>query len=76
MVTTAGNGSGNLPIFNAARGQVDASVTYTVAPHFALTVDGINLTNTTNRTYYGIESRPQSYVLNDRRVSIIARLTY
>ena len=76
VVTTAGNGSGNLPIFNAERGQLDASVTYTVAPHFALTVDGTNLTNTENRTYYGIESRPQSYVLNDRRISVIARLTY
>lgn len=76
VVTTAGNGSGNLPIFNAARGQLDASITYTVAPHFALTVDGTNLTNTENRTYYGIASRPQSYVLNDRRISVIARLTY
>ncbi|MCC2975191.1 TonB-dependent receptor [Sphingomonas sp. PL-96] len=76
VVTTAGNGSGNLPIFNAERGQLDASVTYTVSPNFALTVDGINLTNTENRTYYGIESRPQSYVLNDRRVSITARITY
>jgi iron complex outermembrane receptor protein len=74
--TTAGNGSGNLPIFNAARGQLDASVTYTVAPHFALTVDGTNLTDTENRTYYGLPSRPQSSVLNDRRISVTARLTY
>ncbi|WP_404336967.1 TonB-dependent receptor [Sphingomonas sp. MMS12-HWE2-04] len=76
VVTTRGNGSGNLPIFNDARGQLDASVTYTVTPNFALTVDGTNLTNTENRTYYGIASRPQSAVLNDRRVSITARLTY
>ena len=76
MDTTAGNGSGNLPIFNAARGQLDASVTYTVAPHFALTVDGTNLTDTENRTYYGLPSRPQSSVLNDRRISVTARLTY
>jgi iron complex outermembrane receptor protein len=76
VVTTAGNGSGNLPIFNAARGQLDASVTYTVSPHFALTVDGTNLTNSENQTYYGIESRPQSFVVNDRRVSITARITY
>ncbi len=74
--TTAGNGSGNLPIFNDARGQLDASVTYTVAPHFALTVDGTNLTDTENRTYYGLPSRPQSSVLNDRRISVTARLTY
>ncbi len=74
--TTRGNGSGELPIFNAARGQLDASVTYTVTPNFALTVDGVNLTNTENRTYYGISSRPQSSVLNDRRVSITARVTY
>nr|WP_246586801.1 TonB-dependent receptor [Stakelama flava] len=76
VVTTQGNGSGNLPIFNAPRGQLDASFTYTVNPHFALTVDGTNLTDTENRTYYGIESRPQSSVLNDRRVSITARITY
>lgn len=76
VVTTRGNGSGELPIFNAARGQVDASITYTVTPNFALTVDGVNLTNTENKTYYGIPSRPQSSVLNDRRISITARLTY
>ncbi|WP_170841855.1 TonB-dependent receptor [Sphingomonas gellani] len=76
VATTRGNGSGNLPIFNDARGQLDASVTYTVAPHFALTVDGTNLTNTENKTFYGIKSRPQSYVLNDRRISVTARLTY
>lgn len=76
VVTTRGNGSGNLPIFNAARGQLDASITYTVNDNFALTVDGVNLTNTENRTYYGIPNRPQSSVLNDRRVSITARLTY
>ncbi|WP_420143080.1 TonB-dependent receptor [Sphingobium sp.] len=76
VVTTRGNGSGELPIFNAARGQVDASLTYTVNENFALTVDGVNLTDTENRTYYGIPSRPQSSVLNDRRISITARLTY
>jgi len=76
VVTTRGNGSGNLPIFNDERGQLDASITYTVVPHFALTLDGTNLTNTENRTYYGIASRPQSSVLNDRRISVTARLTY
>lgn len=76
VVTTRGNGSGNLPIFNAARGQFDASVTYTFTPNFALTVDGVNLTDTENKTYYGIPSRPQSHVLNDRRLSITARITY
>jgi iron complex outermembrane receptor protein len=76
VVTTRGNGSGNLPIFNDARGQLDASITYTIAPHFAMTVDGTNLTNTENRTYYGVANRPQSSVLNDRRISVTARLTY
>ncbi len=76
VVTTRGNGSGNLPIFNDARGQLDASITYTIAPHFALTVDGTNLSNAENRTYYGVASRPQSAVLNDRRISVTARLTY
>ncbi len=76
VVTTAGNGTGNLPIFNKPFGQLDASVSYNVTPQFALTVDGVNLTNTRRSTYFGIDSRPRDVVVNDRRISLTARITY
>jgi TonB-dependent receptor len=76
LVTTAGNGSGNLPIFEKASGQLDASITYNVTPHFSLTLDGVNLSDTINETYYGLTSRPQSAIMNDRRISGIARVTF
>jgi iron complex outermembrane receptor protein len=74
--TTAGNGTGSLPIFDKAFGQFDASVTYNVTPHFSLTVDGVNLTNTMRSTYFGIDSRPRDVELNDRRISGTARVTF
>ncbi len=76
VVTTAGNGTGNLPIFNKPFGQLDASVSYNVTPQFALAVDGVNLTNTRRSTYFGIDSRPRDVVVNDRRISLTARITY
>ncbi|CAM8672751.1 TonB-dependent receptor [Sphingobium sp.] len=76
VVTTAGNGTGNLPIFNKPFGQVDASISYNVTPQFALTVDGVNLTNARRSTYFGIDSRPRDVVVNDRRISLTARITY
>jgi len=74
--TTAGNGSGNLPVFDKAFGQLDASVSYNFTPHFSLTVDGVNTLNTLRQTYFGIETRPRDAVVDDRRISIVARITY
>jgi TonB-dependent receptor len=74
--TTAGNGTGNLPVFDRAFGQLDASVTFNVTPHFSLTFDGVNLTDTRRSTYFGIDSRPRSADLNDRRFSGTARITF
>ena len=76
VVTTAGNGTGNLPIFNEPFGQLDASISYDVTPEFTLTLDGVNLTNTRRATYFGIDSRPRDVVVNDRRISLTARITY
>ena len=74
--TTAGNGTGNLPIYSQAFGQLDASVTYSFNEHLALTVDGTNLTNTRRDTIFGLETRPRDSILNDRRVSAILRLNF
>lgn len=76
LVTTAGNGTGNLPVFEKSFGQLDASITYDVTPHFSLTLQGVNLTNTTTSTYYGLSTRPRDSILNDRQISGVARITF
>lgn len=74
--TTAGNGTGNLPLFSKSYGQLDGSVTYNVTPHFSLGVEGRNLTGSQINTYYGLPSRPRDATITDRRISGVARITY
>ncbi len=76
VVTTAGNGTGSLPIINKGFGQLDASVNYTVNDHFSLGVDGTNLLDTRRATYFGVDTRPRDVQLNDRRISGTARITF
>lgn len=76
VVTTAGNGTGTLPIYDKAYGQLDASVTYNVTPHVSLTIDGVNITDTQRATYFGLDTRPRDVERNDRRISGIARVTF
>ncbi|MGI4732414.1 MAG: TonB-dependent receptor [Janthinobacterium lividum] len=76
LITTSGNGTGNLPIFENPFGQMDASVTLTVNPHFALSANGVNVLNTVTSTYFGLPTRPRDSDISDRRVSITARITY
>ncbi len=74
--TTAGTGSGNLPIFDKPFGQLDASMSYNVTPNFALTIDAVNLTNTLRENYFGIESRPRESLYVDRRISGSVRINF
>ncbi|PXA87140.1 TonB-dependent receptor [Nostoc sp. 3335mG] len=76
LVTTSGNGSGNLPVFEKPFGQMDASITFNVNPHFSLTVNGVNLLNTMTSTYYGIKTRPRDAIINDRQISGVAKITF
>lgn len=73
VITTAGNGTGALPIFNKPFGQLDASVGYDVTENFSVQLDGVNLLGTRRETYQGIPSRPRDFILNDRRFSIRLR---
>jgi TonB-dependent receptor len=73
--TTLGNQSGNLPVFNKAFGQLDASLTYHVNPRVSLTIDGVNLTDTRRSTYFGIATRPRDFTVNDRRISAVLRFS-
>lgn len=76
LVTTSGNGSGNLPVFDKPYGELDASISYDVTPHFSLSVDAVNLTDTVRSTYYGIDTRPRDSILNDRRISGTAKISF
>jgi iron complex outermembrane receptor protein len=76
LVTTSGNGSGNLPVFERSFGQMDASISLNVTPHFSLTVNGVNLLNTMTSTYYGIDDRPRDAIVNDRKITGVARITF
>ncbi len=76
VITTAGNGTGSLPVINKGFGQLDASVNYNVTDHFSLGVDGTNLLDTRRATYFGVETRPRDVQLNDRRISGTARITF
>ncbi|WP_431358254.1 TonB-dependent receptor [Sphingomonas faeni] len=76
LVTTSANGTGNLPQFQKASGQLDASITANVTPHLSLTLNGTNLTNTVRSTYYGITTRPRDSIMSDRQISGVARITF
>lgn len=74
--TTAGNGTGNLPIYDKAFGQVDASVTYHITDAFSITGAAVNLTNTKRSTIFGLDTRPRDVQINDRLFSLKAQFTF
>ncbi|WP_206245380.1 TonB-dependent receptor [Novosphingobium terrae] len=76
LVTTAGNGTGNLPIFDKPYGQLDASITYNVTPHVSLTVNAVNLSDSLRQTYAGITTRPRDSILADRQISGILKVAF
>lgn len=62
-------GVGALPVYTKAYGWLDASVGYRFTDRVLLTVEGNNLLGTVRRSYYGVESRPQSSWVNDTQIS-------
>ncbi|HEV7778939.1 MAG TPA: TonB-dependent receptor [Luteibacter sp.] len=74
--TTAGNGTGSLPIYDKSFGQVDASVTYHFTPDFSLTGAAVNLTNTRRATIFGVDTRPRDAQINDRMFSLKAQMNF
>jgi TonB-dependent receptor len=76
VTTTQGNGTGDRPIFNKAYGQLDASITYNVTPHFSLTLEGANLNDAIHSTYFGTSTEPRDVVMDDRRITGVAKVTF
>jgi len=65
-------------IFNAATGQLDASIFFNVTKNIKVGVQGVNLLDETTKTlqaYTGDPKKlaPRSYFMNDRRYSFIVR---
>lgn len=69
-------GVGVLPIYTRAYGWLDASLSYRVSDHVVLGLEGSNLLNTMRKSYYGVETRPQSNQLNDLQISATATVRF
>jgi outer membrane receptor protein involved in Fe transport len=65
------------PIFNAAQGNMDASLFITLTKNIKVGVQGVNLLNTITKTEQQFTPDglvgPRSYYMNDRRYSFIVR---
>ena len=74
--TTQGSGANGIPQFQKPYASLDASVSYNLNTHIAVSLDAVNLTNRMNLTYIGTMSQPLQYTLNDRRFGFSLRATY
>jgi len=63
-------GVGALPIYTAAYGWLDASLHYRFTDHASIAIEGVNLLHTLRRSYYGVETRPQSVWLDDTQIAV------
>ena len=68
------------PIFNAATGQLDASIFYSLTPNIKLAFQGTNLLNEVLKTEQQFTASglrgPRSYFINDRRYTFGVRATF
>lgn len=69
-------GVGALPVYTKAYSWLDASLSYSVNDRMTVALEGTNLLRTMRKSYYGVETRPQSNWLNDRQLSITATIRF
>ncbi|MBW6532525.1 TonB-dependent receptor [Sphingomonas sp. RRHST34] len=74
--TTVGSGANGQPQIQAPYASLDASVSYNITAHVALSVEAVNLNNRMNETFIGTPTEPLQYTLNDRRFGVSLRATY
>lgn len=74
LVDSAGNGTGGIPIYNRAYGQLDASIGYNFTLKVSVTLDAINLTRSRYDSYQYFSQNPRNYELNDRRFGLSFRM--
>ena len=74
--TTAGPGSGSLPLYRAGFGILDASLNVNLDRNLTLTLDGSNLTRPLRVSYFGLPTRPNNTQIEDRRFEAGLRMTF
>ncbi|WP_235524475.1 TonB-dependent receptor [Caulobacter sp. Root655] len=73
---TTGSGANGKAQYAKPYASLDASVSYDVNEHIAISVDAVNLNNRMNVLYIGTSAAPLQYQLNDRRFGVALRVTY
>lgn len=63
-------GIGALPVYTDAYGWLDASLSYRITPQITLNLEGLNLTRTVRKTYFGTHSRPEGAWINDSQIAL------
>ena len=68
------------PVYNAATGQLDASIFYSITDNIKLAIQGTNLLNEVTKTEQQFNEEgllgPRSYFMNDRRFTFGVRATF
>jgi TonB-dependent receptor len=75
LITTQGNGTGQLPVYNKPLGWLDASFRYNINDNWSISLDGQNLLDSEHETYMLNESRPRDFRINDRRYGVTLRFS-
>ncbi|MDB6087081.1 MAG: hypothetical protein JWN43_4962 [Gammaproteobacteria bacterium] len=66
----------NNPIFVQQYGWLDSSVTYDVSHQWSVYAQGSNLLGTRIHTFYGVETRPDAYTIDDRQYLVGFRFKF
>ncbi len=72
--TISGNGTGAIPIYVKAYGQIDGSIAYDLNKHVSIVLDVVNLTNSEKIQYQNVIEHPRKYQLDDRRIGLSIRI--
>ncbi|MGH1557950.1 hypothetical protein ACRAWD_09585 [Caulobacter segnis] len=65
-----------IPQYAKPYASLDASISYDVNDHVAVSSDAVNINNRMNVLYIGTPAAPLQYQLNDRRYGFAVRVTY
>ncbi len=74
LETVAGNGTGGVPIYRKAYGQLDASISYDFSEKASLTIDAVNVLRQRQESYQNVASNPRFIRLEDRRIGLTLRI--
>ncbi|PZR37481.1 MAG: TonB-dependent receptor [Caulobacter segnis] len=73
---TTGSGANGQAQYAKPYASLDASISYDINEHVAVSFDAVNLNNRMNVLYIGTPAAPLQYQLNDRRYGFAVRVTY